>query len=889
VSVRINLPRGLVTFLFTDIEGSTRLARMLGAGYRAMLTEHRRLLRRTLSACGGTPLFSEGDSLFVAFPDARNALVACAEAQRALATHAWSAPDARPLVRMGLHTGVAHPRGGEYATPEVHRAARIAAAAHGSQVLCSAATARHAGDLVGGAWLLDLGLHRLRGFDDRERLFQLVSTGLPRQFPRPRTAAESRHNLPGALTTFVGRRTERAELTGLLSTARLVSVVGPGGVGKTRLAVETAAAVADGYRDGVWFVDLAPVAQPVGAAASQRSPATDVPLAVATALGLRPEPGRPLLDTIVDYAANRRLLLVLDTCDAQPAAAAALAHRLLAGSRTAKVLATSREPLGRSGEVVWRIPPLSLRPDPDGGPSEAVQLLLDRAAAARGGRPLEQPERDRLPELATRLDGLPLALELAAARLRVLSVTELLGRLDDVLAKPSTVDEGRHATLHDAVTWSYRTLPPGAARLMRWLSVFAGRVQLGTVEWLLDEDPLGALSTLVDKSLVQAEVTPSGTTYRMLDPVRGYAARRLAEAGEEATARDRHAAWLLHAIEAAQLGTDGRPAALSMHGLDPLADEVRAALRWSVTTGSARNGLRIAVALDQWWRERGAAREGRDWFFRLYERMAATGEPVPDEELAAAYHVHALHACVDGAHAEALRFVHGADAAAQRCGDPALLVRVRGGYAGYLRSIGELTESERVCRNVIEYAHHQDVIPEALSAVYGLAELLWRRGALDEAAELLAAARPVEAARPAERGRRTVDLLLGLVALGRGDLVAAHEHLAVALRWRVGYGFHLRACEAINALGVRCALAGDLTTAARLFGAARSAGSGPGPASGLGLAYWTAWQSQVRAELGDAGFDAAYAEGNALTLDKAVTTALAVEHPDLAAGSLRFS
>ncbi len=891
MSVRINLPRGLVTFLFTDIEGSTRLARMLGAGYRAMLTEHRRLLRRTLSACGGTPLFSEGDSLFVAFPDARNALAACAEAQRALAGHAWSVPDARPLVRMGLHTGFAYPRGGEYATPEVHRAARIAAAAHGGQVLCSAATARHAGGLVDGAWLLDLGLHRLRGFDDRERLFQLVSAGLPRQFPRPRTVAETAHNLPRAVTTFVGREVEQAELTELVAGCRLVSVVGPGGAGKTRLAVQTAAAVADEYPDGAWFADLAAAAQLVGAATSQRSSVTDpelVPVAVAAALGLRPEPGRPVLDTIVEYAANRRFLLVLDTCDAHPAVAAALVGRLLSGSRAAKVLVTSREPLGRPGEVVWRIPPLSVRPAPDGAPSEAVRLLLDRATAARGGRQPERSELDQLRRLAERLDGLPLALELAAARLRVLSAAELTARLDDVLAAPSTVDD-RHATLHAAVTWSYRTLPPRAARLMRWLSVFTGRVQLGTVEWLVDEDPLGVLSVLVDKSLVQAEVTPSGTTYRMLDPIRAYAARRLVEAGEEHSARNRHVAWALHAVEAAHQDSDRRPVTLSMHSLDPLADEVRAALNWSATAGSGREGLRIAARLDQWWRERGLAREGRTWLFRLYERIRATGERIPDAELAAAYHMHALHACVDREYPEALAFVNRADAAARRAGDPALLAQVRAGYAAYLRNTGELADAERVCREVMEYGHQHGVTAEALSAVYGLAELLWRRGALDEAAELLAAARPMEAARPAERGRRTVDLLLGLVALSRGDLVAAHEHLAVALRWRVGYGFHSRACEVINALGVRCALAGDHATAARLFGAAQSATTWPRPASALTAGYWTHWQTRVRAELGDADFDAAYAEGSGLTLDQAVATALAVEHPDLAADSLRFS
>jgi len=877
----MHLPKGLVTFLFTDIEGSTRLARMLGAAYRAVLTEHRRLLRRTLSASGGTPLFSEGDSLFVAFPDARDALTACAQAQRALSAHAWPAPEARPLVRMGLHTGFAQPHGGEYATPEVHRAARIAAAAHGGQVLCSAATARHAGDLVDGAWLLDLGLHRLRGFDDRERLFQLVSTGLPRQFPRPRTVAEARHNLPGAVTTFIGRTTERAELIRLVTARRLVNVVGPGGAGKSRLAVEAAAAVTEEYRDGVWFIDLAAVTDP-----------ELVPGAVATALGLRPEPGRSVLDTVVEFAQHRQLLLVLDTCDAQPAATAALVGRLLVGSRSAKVLATAREPLGLPGEVIWRIPPLSLRPAPDGTPGEAVELLLDRATAARGGRRPERPELTPLRQIAERLDGLPLALELAAARLRVLSATELAARLDDPLATPSTVDDAatdRHATMHAAVTWSYRTLAPSAARLLRWLSVFAGRVDLSTVEWLMSGDPLGTLSVLVDKSLVQAEVTPSGTTYRMLDPIRAYAARRLADAGEEAVARDRHAAWAQHAVEQAYLGADQRPVTLSMHALDPLADEVRAALSSSATAGSARQGLRIAAGVEQWWRERGLAREGRTWLFRLYERMAVTGEEIPDAELAAAYHMHALHACIDGEHGEALRFVRRAESAARRAGDPGLLVRVRAGRAGYLRTVGQLAAAERVCRETIEYARQEGVTVDALSAVYGLAELLWRRGALDEAAELLAAARPIEAARPAERGRRTVDLLLGLVALGRGDLVAAHEHLAVALRWRVGYGFLSRACEVINAFGVRCALAGDHVLAARLFGAAQSAGAGLSHPSRLTVGYWTTWQTKIRAALGDAAFDAAYAEGTTLTLDQAVAQALAVEHPDLAADSLRFS
>jgi len=900
VSAQI-LPSGQVTFLFTDIEGSTRLAQMLGVGYRPVLDEHRRLLKRTLSASDGLPLFTEGDSFFAAFTDAAAALSACAQAQRELAAHDWPSPQSRPLVRMGLHTGFAEPHGGEYASPEVHRAARVAAAAHGGQVLCSAATARIAQDaLPEGAWLLDLGLHRLRGFDDRERLYQLVAPGLERQFPRPRTADSAVHNLPSPVTRFVGRGEERVQLAALGAERRLVTVVGAGGSGKTRLAVEVSRELVHRHPDGVWFVDLAAVTDP-GLVAFE----------IAAVLGLRPEPGRPVLDTLAEHAATRNFLLVLDTCDAQPAAAATVAARLLNASRGIRVLATSREPFGMPGETVWRIPSLSLDPAPDGGPSDAVALLLDRTAAARGGRRARSDEVIHLERVAARLDGLPLALELAAARLRVLSAsqladridTELPGRTGDVIstldagADPEVADSDeptlgfstlRHATVQATMAWSYRTLSKRAATLLRRMSVFAGPVDLSAVEWTTGEDPLDPLAVLVDKSLIQAE-PGDGTTYRMLDPIRAYAARRLAEAGEEQAARDRHVAWSLHALQRAHLGTDGRPVTLSMYALDPLAVELRSALRWTVTGGSARQGLQIAGGLDQWWRERGLAREGRLWLFRLYGRIAETGEQIPESELAGAYHMHSLHAGADGEFAEEMRFSQRAEAAAKQAGEVGLLARVLAGRGAPLLDMGHPAKAERACREVIDWAAAQGVAGEALFAVYTLAQLLWDRGALDEAADLLAAARPVERDRPSERGRRTVDMLLGMVALARGDLVAAHEHLMVALRARIGYGFHSRACESMNAIAVRCALGGDPITAARLFGATQAARSRLRITAGMFGPYWAEQQSAMRAAVGDEAFDAAYASGAALNLEEAAALALAVEHPDMAAGSDRFA
>lgn len=881
-----NLPRGMVTFLFTDIEGSTRLAQVLGDGYLPVLSEHRQLLRTTLTGAGGVELFTEGDSYFFAFADACAAVDACVTAQHALAKHHWPDPATRPLVRMGLHTGRAEPHGREYASAEVHRAARVAHAAHGGQILLSAATRAE----VGLVEVMDLGLHRLRGFDGRERLYQLVAPGLERDFPRPRTEGDSAHNLPSPVTSFIGRVNERAQVERLLTKHRLVTVVGPGGSGKSRLAAMVAAGLVDdpSYPDGVWHLDLVDVSDP-----------GLVTFAISSMLGLRPEPGRPIAQTLVDHLARRRLLLLLDTCEVLPGPALSAVAAILAGAPGAKVLATSREPLGQPGELVWRIPSLGLA----GSPSDAVALLVERTAAARGGVAVAEAEMPHLSRIASRLDGLPLALELAAARLRVVSARELDTRLHAELGDGDpllTLDAGstesdanpdrpRHATMQAAVNWSYRTLPTEAAKLLRWLSVFSGPIDLSTVECLIGKDPLHPLTILVDKSLVQVERSENAINYRVLHPIRGFAARRLAEAGEEGSARARHAAWAMRELERTMQGADGRAVTLSLYSIDPLAAELRGALRWCGTGGGARQGLRIAVRLDQWWRERGLAREGRLWLYRLYARLAESGEMVPDFELAQAFQVHALQAAADGEFAEELRFARRAEASARRAADPGLLVRVLAGRSGALRDAGKPDEAERTCREVIAWANAHGVPADALFAIFNLAELLWLKGSLDEAADILAAARPLEQTRPIERGRRTVDLLLGLVALRRGDLVAAHEHLTVALRSRMSYGFHSRACVAIKAIAARCIQGGDFATGVTLFGAAESANAklhcGPGHLA----PYWKLQQNTARAALGDNAFDEAYAQGAEMGLREAASLALGVEHPDMAHDSIRFA
>jgi predicted ATPase/class 3 adenylate cyclase len=887
VSAKLDLPSGLVTFLFTDIEGSTRLAQLLGSQYRPVLEEHRLILRHAFTAAAGVPLFTEGDSVFSVFPDANAALIACRSAQRALATHDWPHPQARPKVRMGLHSGYAEPCAGEYATPEVHRAARVAAAAHGGQILCSGSTARLASDLPSGTALLDLGLFQLRGFDGRERLFQLLAADLDREFPRPRTLAATPHNLPVPAASFIGRSAERTELRELMAARRLVTVVGAGGAGKTRLALEVAGAAIVAFSDGVWFVDLASLTDPYLVAVS-----------VAEVLGVRPEPGRPILETIADHIGSRSLLVLLDTCDAHLDAVRPVVDALLAAGSGIRVLATSREPLGVPGEVVWRIPAMNLTA-PAGGVADAVALLLDRAVAARGGHDGGADEIAQLNRVAQRLGGLPLALELAAARLRVFSAEQLADRLDDLLG---TLDAGtaskletfgaarhRHSTLRATMDWSYRTLPAAAAALLGQLSVFTSPLDLSTVEWVVGTSAVDHLAVLVDKSLVIAEPAGSGKqlSYRMLDPIRAFAARTLAAAGQERQARDRHLDWVLHRLARLHTDAEGKPVTLSTYPLDQLAPEARAALHWCVSSGRVRDGLRLAVLLDEWWRERGLAREGRLWLFRLFECLATVAEEVPTAELAVAYHVHARHAGADGEAGEQLRVLVHAEEAAWRTGQAALIARVSAWRGEALVALGREDEAERACRDVIEWARARHVESEALPAVFCLAQLLWRRGALAEAASELGAARMMASVHPSERGRRSIDMLLGLVAISRGDVVAAHDHIVVALRFRMAHGYHFAACEALTAMAVRCAIGGEMIQSATLFGAAQAARARLRSSRGMVAPMALRHEAVVRQLIGDAAFDRAYGEGAAMTLPEATAYALSVDHPDLAQALVR--
>ncbi|HYT80172.1 MAG TPA: adenylate/guanylate cyclase domain-containing protein, partial [Actinomycetota bacterium] len=493
------LPTGTVTFLFTDIEGSTRLLQELGDRYAMAREEHAAILRRAIDADGGVEVSTAGDSFFVAFPSPVAAVRAAVAAQRGLATHDW--PPGPPLrVRMGLHTGEGVPAGGDYVGMDVNRAARIADSAHGGQVILSDATrclVEHA--LPDGASLRDLGEHRLKDIVHPEHLHDLVIEGLPADFPPPRTLDASPNNLPLQLTSFVGREEEIAEVRRLLGRTRLLTLTGAGGTGKTRLALQVAAEVLTEYRDGSFFVDLSSVTD-----------SALVPSVVAQALGVPEVAGRPLLEAVKTHLHDKELLLVLDNFE-QVAEAGPVIEKLLTGAPKLKVLVTSRVVLSLRGEQEYLVPPLQPA-DPERLPDlptlrqiEAVLLFTQRALAANPRFRVTEQNAPAVAEITSRLDGLPLAIELAATRTKVLTPQQMLPRLQkrlSILTSGARTLPERQRTLRGAIAWSHDLLDDAERRLFARLSVFTGGWTLESAEAVchpeeLGLDALGGLTSLV--------------------------------------------------------------------------------------------------------------------------------------------------------------------------------------------------------------------------------------------------------------------------------------------------------------------------------------------------------------------------------------------------------
>ncbi len=574
-----NLPAGTVTFLFTDIEGSTHLWERYPKTMKAALARHDGLLRQTIESNGGHVVKTTGDGCHAVFASAAEGVLAAIAAQKALLAEPWA--ETSPLkVRMALHTGEAELREGDYYGPALNRAARLTAVAHGGQVLLSAVTA----DLVreqlpAGTTLRDLGEHRLKDLVRPERVFQLALPDLPLDFPPLKSLNAFPNNLPIQLTLFVGREKEIAEIKALLNSARLVTLTGSGGTGKTRLSQEVGAQLLTSFPHGVWLIELAPLSDP----------AQIIP-ALAEVFGLQELPFNPLANLVMDYLRDKRTLLILDNCEHLIEACARLADDLLHQCAGLKILASSREALGIAGEVAYRIPSL--------GASESTQLFVDRARAAHPTFNLTAANASAVAQICSRLDGIPLAIELAAARTKLLSPEQIAARLDDrfrLLVGGSRTALPRQQTLRALIDWSYDLLSQEEKQLLRTASVFVGGWTLEAVEAVADDrNVLEHLEQLVNKSLVVTEERENEMRYFMLETIRQYAREKLFDAKQASAARDRHFVYFNDLSE--RLWEASRSSAM-LAWRDRADDEVenlRAALEWGLEN-HVEDALRLAA------------------------------------------------------------------------------------------------------------------------------------------------------------------------------------------------------------------------------------------------------------------------------------------------------
>jgi predicted ATPase/class 3 adenylate cyclase len=607
------LPTGTVTLLFTDIEGSTRLLRRAGDAYAGLLAQHRSLLEQAFLAHQGVVVDSEGDAFFVAFASAKDAVAAAADAQRALMSHDWS-DENEVRVRMGLHTGEPRVVEGRYVGIDVHQAARVVSAGHGGQVLVSETTRALLDD---DTELRDLGEHRLKDLARPQRLYQLVLEGLPNEFPPLATLDNRPTNLPAQPNAFIGRERELAETQALLERddVRLLTLIGPGGTGKTRLALQLAGAVLDRFRNGVFFVSLTPI----------RDWELVVPTILRT-LGLREQPGETSLETLTEYLQEKELLLVLDNFEHVMAAAPAVGG-LLESAPDLCVLVTSRMPLRLQAERAHRVPQLAV-PDlrrpavaEEVVDFESVRLFVERARAAAVDFTVDEVNAEAVAEIVVRLDGLPLAIELAAPRVRTLTPPALLRRLDQrlpLLTGGAQDADARQRTLRGTIAWSHDLLLAKEKTLFERLAVFVGGCRLDAAEAVCDFDGtfgdelLDGLDSLVQKSLLRQRQDSDGEPrFWMLETIREFGLELLQSAGELEAACERHAAWT--AGQAEWLDADSRtgdhPAFLMQ--VDEEYPNMREAISFARQARDGELLLRLATALWGFWSSRVYGAEGR--------------------------------------------------------------------------------------------------------------------------------------------------------------------------------------------------------------------------------------------------------------------------------------
>jgi predicted ATPase/class 3 adenylate cyclase len=927
-------PGETITFLFTDIEGSTRLWEQHPQAMQDALARHDALLREAIEEHGGAIFKTVGDQFCATFPTAASGIAAALAGQRSLAAESWGRYFPRrteeeagggPLsVRMALHTGTAELREGDYFGPTLNRTARLVAIGSGGQVLLSEVTQGLVrDDLPPGVSLRDLGSHRLRDLQRPERIFQLLHANLPDNFPPLRSLDAVPNNLPQQATSFIGREKEVAQAKHRLSSTRLLALTGAGGSGKSRLSLQVAAEVMEGYADGAWLVELAPLSDPAM-----------VPQAVAAVLSVLEEPGVPLMQTLVRSLRPRNLLLILDNCEHLLPACAQLADALLRHCPRVTLLASSREALGIAGESVYRVPSLSL-PDAEriaaGGETlvstlkqyESLQLFLERAAAVQPGFALTSRNASTVAEICSRLDGIPLAIELAAARVRALPVEQIAARLDDrfrLLTGGSRTALPRQQTLRALIDWSYDLLLEPEKRVLRRLSVFAGGWTLEAAEAVCSGDDIEAwelldlLTALVDKSLVlyeepAAREAGGEARYRFLETVRQYGREQLLESGEAEAVRGRHLEYYLRLSEAAEPKLQGPEQAEWLERLERERDNLRVALEWSeAADGGTEAALRLLSATGWFWMLRYHRGEGLRWLERALARSAGEVTAVR----AKALHAAATLSGMSGEPREK-REAYGRESLAiyQKLGDRQGLALLLPGEEGLAlaREVGNkyilaqrLFGIGYLLRDQREWERMEEVAEESLALSQEMGNTIGIAGAYRQLGRAAMHRREYARARACftedlNRTRLLGDVEGVAIALGNLADVAFHEGEysrsqalcaeRLILARKMGHQWHTP--HTLERLVLVALAQQQMERVIRLFGAIQAWREDPANAHLVPTQPWRVESggphvneeslAPARAALGEDAFAAALAEGRTMSLDQAVVYVLEDRDP----------
>jgi predicted ATPase/class 3 adenylate cyclase len=857
----------VTTFFFTDIEGSSRLWETDPSGMQPALAEHDRIVRSAVVDHRGTVVKMTGDGICAVFADPLDAVQAALALQLALAEAKTS--HGLPLhARCGMHVGVGERRDNDYFGNAVNRAARIMSAANGGQTLMSQAVVDLVRDrLPDGVSLRDLGAVRLRDLASPERLHQLQHPALRQDFPALRSLAATPNNLPQEMTSFVGRERELEEARRLLASSRLLTLHGAGGIGKTRLSLKLASQVLDEHPDGVWFVELAPIAD-----------ARLVPQAVASVMGVKEEAGHPVMDALVKHVAELRVLLLLDNCEHLVGACAVLADGLRRASPGVRIVATSREPLHVAGEAVYPVPALAV---PNVGEPvdaltqyEAIRLFTERASQASFR--LTAANSPAVIDICRRLDGIPLAIELAAARTRALSVENIASRLDHrfrLLTTGNRTALPRQQTLRALIDWSYDLLGAEERALFRRLAVFAGGLSLEAAEAVCaGGDVAGGqiidlLSALVEKSMLATEA--GGERYRLLETMREYAQEQLDESGETEAVRDLHLAFYLALAEEARAGLVGPEQGQWLARLDAERENLLAAHRWcdSATQG-ADAGLRLVHAIKQYWLNHGLLGLGYRVTCEALERSGAQARNLA--RCRGLFDAGQISYFM-GRYPDAQQRLKESLSIARDIGDRAMAARVLQPLGGAYLGQGDVATARTYLTEAVALARELGDRRQIAGGLNALAQLHRLASDLDAAEPLYE--KVVELARElGDRESVAIGLLnLAMVCVGRGASSRARQLLAesLAIAREIGSkALGQSVLEVSAGLGAACS---DWTSAARLFGAAEAqmqqSGLHRDPADEAFLAPLV---ERARREIGQPAFDRDAAQGAALSYEAAV-------------------